>query len=259
MIATDASIINVYEKVLNGDLKHFPPYTWENRNSLYYAKVLTKYLFEKKLVWTLDDIKQKFSVKIISDYKLSGMKKALFKSFFEIIDNAYPNQILPWELHSTPKGFWKSDKNRMKALKWLFEGKMNGDLDVIKKNLSKETFKNYGLEGLLKLFNFSPYNALNFYYPNKVKPWELKYVPKNFWESDEHKKEALNWLFHEKLNWSCEDIEHKLNRNVFHEYKLDALFFDYFKGSPYFAAKFLYPDKEFKDLLKRKKKHGKKN
>ena len=257
--ASEASIVYIYERVLNGNLKQFPYRTWELPNGLYFAKVITIYLFEEKLKWTIDDIKEKFSSKIILKYKLNGMKKALFSSYFDIIDNAYPNEILPWEIIGTPKGFWKSDENKRKALKWLFENEMNGDMNEIKKSLSQKTFKQYRLTGLLKSFNYSPYNALNFFYPDQVKPWELNCAPMNFWDSDEHRKDALKWLFHEELKWTCKDIDEKLSRRTFHDNQLGAMFNTFFKNSPYLAAKFLYPNEEFKILLKRQKEYGKKD
>lgn len=242
ILADDAAIIRVYEKVLSGELKRFPKYTWELPNSLYYAQTITRYLFEKKLNWSIDDIKNQFETNVIIHYKIKGMLAALFTHIFELVDNAYPNKIHPWELTNPPSGFWKSDANKKKALRWLFEEKLGGDLETIKKNLSTHTFAQYGLAGLLKNFQGSPYKTLECIYPGKVKQWELGTVPTRFWSCDTNKRKALKWLFEDVFEGDLTKITQNLSVNTFKQYKLAGLL-NCFNGSPYQALDFYYPNK----------------
>lgn len=237
-LVDDAAIICIYDKVLNGQLKRFPQYTWELPNSLYYAKVITRYIFEEKLNWSIDDIKYQFKTAIIYKYKITGMHRTLFKSNFDLIDNAYPNEILPWELKQTPPKFWESDVNKKMALQWLFEGKLGGDL----KNVSHNTFRQNGLYRLLSQFQNSPYQALEFMYPGKIKAWELGSVPNGFWNCDKNKREALKWLFEDIFNGDLTKITQTLSANTFKQYNLMRLL-DHFSSSPYQTVNFYYPGK----------------
>jgi hypothetical protein len=168
ILADDAAIVDIYQKVLSGKLRKFPSYTWELPNSLYYAKVVTQHLFEMILKWSKKDILNHFSEEFIRKYKLRGMKLALFHSFYDILENAYPSQFLPWELKKVPHNFWKSDDNKQMALTWLLEEKMEGDREFIRKNLTIDHFHDNGLGGLFyHYFENRTDKVFDFYYPKK--------------------------------------------------------------------------------------------
>ena len=60
-------------------------------------------------------------------------------------------------------------------IKYLIEDKLNWNEEDIKENLTRNVFREYKLGGMLThIFDDSPYLALNFAYPNKYNPWELK-------------------------------------------------------------------------------------
>lgn len=240
LLVDDAAIISLYKQVLSGQLKKFPRFTWELPNSLYYAKVITRFVVEKKLKWSIEDIKSHFNTETIIKYKLRGMYSALFNCHFTLIDNAYPDKIFPWELAKTPQGYWICDENKRTALRWLFVEKLGGDLQFIKKNLSQQTFIQFRLIGLLEHFQNSPYQALEFMYLGKVKPWELGVAPNGFWHCDKNKREALKWLFEEIFEGDLKKIKQNLCANTFKQYGLTGLF-NHFNQSPYQTLEFMYP------------------
>ena len=65
-----------------------------------------------------------------------------------------------------------------------------------------------------RVFNDSPFQALNAVYPNQFKEWELKFVPNKFWNKDTGIR-ATKWLIEEKLKWNEDDIKEKICIKVF--------------------------------------------
>ena len=215
------------------------------------ASEATTWLIEEKLKWSDEDVRKKISVSIFKKNLLGGMLTILFNnSPYLAIENAYPGKFKPWELPSVQKKIWNMEKAK-EATMWLIEEKLKwGDEDV-RRNLSKNTFKENSLVGMLDvLFNGSPYFAIENAYPGKFKPWEFSKVPKNFWNM-ETAKEATMWLIEEKLKWSDEDLRRNLSQNTFKENSLTSIN-SLFNGSPYLAIENAYPGKfkpwEFKRI-----------
>lgn len=76
-----------------------PPYFFTGRNGKFAAKVIICHLIEVKLQWSREEIFTKLSRTVLEHYRLSGMVKLHFHgSIFEVLDNAYPNEFMPWEL-----------------------------------------------------------------------------------------------------------------------------------------------------------------
>ena len=83
--------IEVYNMVMSGTLARFPNNFWEGVDSYGTAKTLTKYLFEKILKWTIDEIKTNNLSEAFFENRLGGMIKCLFdNSVYKAIINAYP-------------------------------------------------------------------------------------------------------------------------------------------------------------------------
>ena len=156
-----------------------------------------------------------------------------------------------------PSGTWSGDKkyeNAKNVTKTLIEVVLKWTYEDIKNKLTLNTFKKYSVLGMMvKVFNSSPYLAIENAYPGKFKQWELPYVPHSFWNM-ETAKEATIWLIEEKLKWSDEDIRKKLSQNIFKINSLDGMLTNLFNGSPYLAIENAYPGKfkalEFKNLPK---------
>ena len=198
-----------------------------------------QWLFEVKLkILTTNTI---VSVKDFKDNRLYGLLLNIFNgSPYKAINYMYPNKFKIWEKCNVPDNYWEDDNNIKEALKWLFEEK----LDIFHNNiiLTSNTFKDNRLGGLLYCVFFnSPYDALNYIYPGKFKIWEKCNIPKRYWKNEDHVKEALQWLFEEKLNIFEDDTT--ITTKDFKKYHLSGLLVNRFKGSIYKAIDYMYPGK----------------
>ena len=206
------------------------------------AKEATIWLIEEKLKWNDDDIKEKLSANTFIKNSLTSIISLFNGSPYLAIENAYPGKFKPWELPSVPKKNWNV-KTAREATIWLIEEKLKWSDEDVRRNLSKNTFKENSLRGMLDvLFNGSPYFAIENAYPGKFKAWEFAKVPKNFWNM-ETAKEATMWLIEEKLKWSDEDVRRNLSQNTFKENSLRGMLDVLFNGSPYLAIDNAYPGK----------------
>ena len=206
------------------------------------AKEATIWLIEEKLKWNDDDIKEKLSANTFIKNSLTSIISLFNGSPYLAIENAYPGKFKPWELPSVPKKNWNV-KTAREATIWLIEEKLKWSDEDVRRNLSKNTFKENSLRGMLDvLFNGSPYFAIENAYPGKFKAWEFAKVPKNFWNM-ETAKEATMWLIEEKLKWSDEDVRRNLSKNTFKENSLRGMLDVLFNGSPYLAIDNAYPGK----------------
>ena len=145
-----------------------------------------------------------------------------------------------------PKGVWNCNEkydNAKEVTKTLIEKVLKWSDDDIKNKLSRNTFRENSLNGMLNyLFNNSPYRAIENAYPGKFKPWEVTRVSKKFWNV-ETAKEATIWLIEEKLKWSDEDIKQKLSAKIFIQNSFTSILNDLFNGSPYLIIENAYPGK----------------
>ena len=215
------------------------------------AKEATIWLIEEKLKWNDDDIKEKLSANTFIKNSLTSIISLFNGSPYLAIENAYPGKFKPWELPSVPKKNWNV-KTAREATIWLIEEKLKWSDEDVRRNLSKNTFKENLLRGMLNLlFNGSPYLAIENAYPGKFKAWEFAKVPKNFWNL-KTASEATIWLIEEKLKWSDEDVRRNLSKNTFKENSLRGMLDVLFNGSPYLAIDNAYPGKfkpwEFKRI-----------
>lgn len=127
-------------------------------------------------------------------------------------------------------------------IRFLIEDILNWSEDDIKNNLSQSIFKEYHLKGMLaRVFNDSPFQAINTVYPDKFKPWEFIRAPQNYWTL-ENSINAIKWLIEDKLKWTDEDIKEKLNVQIFREYRLKSMLALTFNSSPYQAINTVYPN-----------------
>lgn len=104
-----------------------------------------------------------------------------------------------------------------------------------------ELFNRYGVTTIyVKYFNGNPYNLINTVYPDRFKPWELPYTPKNFWNVETGKL-AVKWMIEDKLNWSEKDIKEKYSLKILKQFKLQAMLDMVFECSPFKAINATYP------------------
>ena len=206
------------------------------------AKEATIWLIEEKLKWNDDDIKEKLSANTFIKNSLTSIISLFNGSPYLAIENAYPGKFKPWELPSVPKKNWNV-KTAREATIWLIEEKLKWSDEDVRRNLSKNTFKENSLRGMLNLlFNGSPYLAIENAYPRKFKAWEFPKTSKKFWNL-KTAREATIWLIEEKLKWSNEDVKKKLTRNIFIQNSLGGMLTILFNDSPYLAIENAYPGK----------------
>ena len=126
--------------------------------------------------------------------------------------------------------------------KVMIEDVLKWSEEELLKKLSQKTFYDNRLRGMLKIFDCSPYAAINNAYPDKYKPWQFANVPNSYW-TKETAAEATRWLIEEKLKWSEEELLKKLGKKTFYDNGLKGMLTNVFDSSPYAAINNAYPDK----------------
>ena len=207
------------------------------------AREATRWLIEEKLKWTDEDIIEKFSYYTFLDNGLIGMLENVFcTSPYQALENAYPRRFKAWQLSCVVHNYWNKETG-IEATKWLIEKKLKWSDEDICNNLCAKTFEKNGLGSMLtNVFNTSPYQALNAVYPDKFKPWQLKYVPNGYW-NEETAREAIKWLVEEKFKWTDEDICRQLSIETFKKNGLAGMLVQIFNGSPHSAIEHTYPNR----------------
>ncbi len=209
---------------------------WTKEESI----IAMKKLFNEELKWDEDTVKRKITSKIFKEYGLGSMLRILYnQSPYNAIKEVYPN-VKPWELKRVPRNYWNKE-TRVEALNWLFNEKLKWDEDTIKRKVTSQVFKEYGLYSMFhSSYNGTVYNAIKELYPN-IKPWELKSIniPSNYWNKD-NQSEKLKWLFKEELKWNEDDIREKMTIQVFKKYGLYNVILNSYGGSAYNAIKEIY-------------------
>ncbi|MBQ3421932.1 MAG: DUF4046 domain-containing protein [Romboutsia sp.] len=202
----------------------------------------TKWLFEEKLKWDDDDIKEKLTGNTFIENGLAGMSTRFNDSTYTILNMTYPDKFKPWDLIQTSGAYWKSEENRMSAIKWLFEEALAWTDDEIKEKFDANIIIEHNLFGLLKNhYNGSPYEFLNAYAPGKFLPWELKQTSKRFWNIKENRIKAVKWLI-DKENINDSNIFSLWTRDLFSKHSLSSLII-YHKGNTFSIIDEVFPNK----------------
>ena len=192
------ALIEAYpnKNYLPWELSCAPTGLWDDKQNRINA---VKWLFEIRLKWSIEDIKANISQKVFKDNGLISLLCKRKGGLYSVVSEAYP-EIHEWELPFVNASFWECRENRIKAMDWLFKTKLNWSIEDIKANVSQDTFKTYGLAGLLNYYNGSPYRAIVDYLPDEnIKAWELSVTPNGFWKNDDNCIDAMNWMI-EKFN-----------------------------------------------------------
>lgn len=244
LFAMDA--VEVYKMVINKNtLKKFPNGFWQRPDAEENAIKCIKYMIESILKWTDEDIKQNLCRNTFYKNALKSALEVMGGSVYGALNKVYPNKFKPWELKRTPASYWNVQHGII-ATKWLIEEKLKWSDEEIVSNLSANTFAEHGLRGMLhRVFNDSPYKALNSTFPNRFKPWQLQMSPMGLWDLD-NGIAATKWLIEERLQWSREDIEQSFSRKIFYDNGLGGMLYTVFNGSPYKAISYVYPN-QFKE------------
>ncbi|MBT3324568.1 sigma-70 family RNA polymerase sigma factor [archaeon] len=110
------------------------------------------------------------------------------------VNDAYFNQILPWEWSRVPKNYWQTNlkfRRARDAVAWFAKKR---DIFSIEDcgTVIGDDFRNEGLGGMLhQVFNDSTFLALKMKFP-ELRPWNMKYSPKGSYDKKEFRINALN-------------------------------------------------------------------
>ncbi|MGL5713384.1 MAG: DUF4046 domain-containing protein [Paraclostridium sp.] len=144
--------VQIYKLVLNGTLKCFPRYFWVGDEGRNHAKECVKYLVE--VVLKID--KKDIGLKHFRDCKLTGMIRLVYNdSPYLAINDAYPNEILPWEMKWCPMHLWEDLSMKKKAFNWLLE-----EENITKEQVTATMFRDNGLTGLIDRYNGRLYDLI---------------------------------------------------------------------------------------------------
>jgi transcriptional regulator len=110
--------VTLYKSILNGDTPKFPSRFWQdeligkNHES---ATLLTMYMFEEVLKWRKVDIYNKLRKTTFQKNKLGGMLRIVYDdNIYQAINEAYPNDFLPWRFKHIPcMGYWRLENNQI--------------------------------------------------------------------------------------------------------------------------------------------------
>ncbi|QEL82436.1 DUF4046 domain-containing protein (plasmid) [Bacillus sp. JAS24-2] len=244
------TIEEIYQEILDGRRKSFPPGTWSRDVDGQLKQRVTKYLIEEILKWNDEDIKEKWNQHLIQKFKLTSVMQSYRSSPYEMLNAAYPNRFEAWELKHTPRRFWTKEKS-LEILKKIIEEK--------ERLTEFQLLENYDLNWLIKnklgwacskYFHDSPYQMLNAAYPNRFKEWELKNVPKNFW-TKEKSFMALRWWIEEKEKLTPTCLLNVYSREWLRERNLSTPLLKYWDSNIYQMLNETYPNRIREWELKR--------
>lgn len=188
--------------------------------------------------------------KFILEHKLNTLYNK-FGTIYGLVNYAFPDMWKPWEIGMVANGFWKCNNEKTEAIRW-FVDKIKKDniinrIEDLPRVCTYKLFADYGLGGLLvHYFNSSPYEAINFYFPNKFVKWEFT-LPASYYSKEKNIKEIMEWfvskLTKDKYISSIDEIPDKVNIDTFRNYNLYSFLINCFRGISYDAFNFLYPGK----------------
>ncbi|MEX5522167.1 hypothetical protein ABFV50_25950 [Bacillus cereus] len=83
------SIEEIYQEILDGDRKKFPPGTWSEDKNNELARRITKYLIEQVLIWNIQDLREGWNQKLIQKMKLTTVLAKYNNSPFRMLNGNY--------------------------------------------------------------------------------------------------------------------------------------------------------------------------
>ena len=246
---TDDMAIDIYLNAVNNNIS-LPSSYWNRLSEVQIIKV-----FKCAIINNFgDDSKEtlcKIDSNIIIKLKFSRITEKYSGGIYNLLNVAYPNILMPWELKSTSNNYWDNSSNKKEALCWLvcqlIKDEIITSIEEIPKKVNFQCFKDYRLQGMMAHhFNSSIYDAFNFIFPDKWKPWEF-HTPKGFYQIEENRKFVMEWFVKKSIEdgiiMNIEEVPEKIDVNTFVNYDLDGFIRGYFMGSVLKAFDFLYPNK----------------
>lgn len=156
---------------------------------------------------------------IFKKYNLDAIPRVQKKSIHDVIGMAYygleeskffKSSTYHYDLERQIEIFQQKNK----------EENLSHD-DIIQ--MTMEQFKGTDLFSVaVKKHHLGIYEIVELAYPGEYKPWEFPYVRKGFWEDENNIKEAIKWLFEERLNIDTKTII-RISKEDFYNNSLGSL------------------------------------
>ena len=235
------NIEQIYQEVLDGKRRRFPPYTWSDDQDNILAKRVIKYLIEKVLKWNKKQIVSNWKEKLIIQYKLGGLLSVKYTgSPYAMINDAYPDYFKEWEFKMTPLNYWTKPK-ALEALKWTIEEKEKLSDNKLLEVYGIQWLSNHKLNSPCRIFwKGIPYSMINELYPGRFNQWEFKKTRSNWWTKQKALK-VLKWLIEEREKMDDQEIKIKISVLWLAQKGLRTPLERYWNDSPFSFINELYP------------------
>ncbi|WAH42039.1 hypothetical protein NZD89_00520 [Alicyclobacillus fastidiosus] len=154
------------------EIHQVPNGYWKGENGRIHAITATKWLIEEKLRIPVEAIPSSVRSLHFKQNGIETMLKDVFSgSPYQAIEAAYPGIFKCWQFPSVGNGYWGGSEgltHAREAMEWLLFEKLNLEFHEIPYRVSRQTFRHYGLDNMLKqLFHGSVSKALNLIYPGQ--------------------------------------------------------------------------------------------
>lgn len=241
------------KKFLPFEMAKAPQGYWKGEQAKERAIEALKYFLERSN-YDPKDYPRIVTYDLLIDYGLSAPLQLFNNSPYNYLSAAFPEQKYnPWEMKATPRNYFESKENIIKAVKWLVEDVLGYDIPKMTQKeiwqvgvaaiITKEKFEKNGLNVLMKTYP-SPEPLLKIVYPNKFLPWDFPVKKK--WMGKQGKElaaRATRWII-EDLNGLPPSSE-KITYDFFIKNRLRGMLTSRslgFNSSPKAALKNAYPD-----------------
>ncbi|KAA3617543.1 MAG: DUF4046 domain-containing protein [Calditrichaeota bacterium] len=236
-------IINIYKSVLCGIERKYPV-NFLKYEAFKRCAILIQFLVHEVLNIKKDDILGSVTKEVIRQNKLQNVLRLFNYSAKRVCINAFPSLLPAWRKNKINSGHWGYKPNRVKAVKWLVEKKMNIHPQTVGKFIvSKKDFIENGFSYLFTNHYNSVSKALLEAYP-WIEPWQTTITKKEFW-TDENAHRAIKWMV-KKLGWEIDDLPMhfylgNLNRKTFSRFGLAGLFEKKYSCNIYYVLSATWP------------------
>ena len=236
-------ILNCFKNVYLGIETSFP-LLFLKRDAQKRAAVITRFLIEEILVINPQDVLVEEDETFFIRHKLQNIYRLFNYSTNRALGNAYPELIHPWLSSRTSDNYWELESNRILAVQWLVEEKMQiSSQKLYTHSITRKDFADNGLSYMFNRYYNSVSKALSAAYP-EMNPWETGPVSVRYW-NNENAAKAVRWLI-QKNNWKMTNLpdlvaKKYFNRKTFSQFGLATLFEKKFYKNIYQAVNLAFP------------------
>ncbi|MBN2709430.1 MAG: hypothetical protein JXR46_10325 [Calditrichaceae bacterium] len=239
----ESQVLAGYKNIWCGIEKRYPP-NFLQKDAPQRSAIITRYLVDGILQQNPEELLENLEEVFFIEHKLQNVYRYFNYSANRAFRNAYPEIIMPWQKSRIDSFYWREADNRISAVQWLVEEKLNiSPAGLRKAKIHRRDFARYGLSYLFNRYYNSVGKALQEAYP-AYQPWQLGIVSVNYW-NDENAAIAVKSMIESK-GWAVDSLpdrvyKKELNRRTFGEFGLAALFEKKFGKNIFNAIDAAYP------------------